>query len=460
MKPNIWVLLTTWLGGLTVGTSAQATTEKADSERPNVLFIAIDDLNDWIGSLNGHPQTHTPNIDRFAERGMIFGSHHVPAPMCAPSRAATFLGRRPDTLRVFGNRDQWQEIAPQHTTLPGYFREKGYYVAGGGKVFHQWRDTRRSDWHEYLGDFTDPQIPVTRHQIQGRPLSGIEGFAGYFDFGPLDTADENMSDMQVAAWAESFLMREHEEPFFLAAGIFLPHLPWFAPQKYFDAHPLDEVIMPPDYEGDLDDIPARGLMLLGRDNWSSAIREHGLEREAVQAYLACIQFVDVVVGRIIDALDKSPYADNTIIVLWSDHGMHLGEKGHFSKFTLWERSARSPLIIHAPGFDGGRTDRAVNSIDIYPTLLELAGLSVPQGLDGQSLVPLMEDPATEWERPSVTIYHGDRSARWEQWRYIRYADGGEELYNHENDPHEWHNLASDPDLRQIMNQLRPSLTTP
>lgn len=462
MKWNDLFLLTTWIGWMTTGTSAFAMQSDAGSEpvRPNVLFISIDDLNDWIGCLEGHPQAHTPNMDRLAERGMLFRSHHVPAPMCGPSRASMFLGRRPDTLGVLGNQDPWQEIRPEHTTLPGYFREHGYYVAGGGKLFHQWRDTRRSDWDEYLGNFTERLIPRTRKQIAGRPRSGIKGFHQFFDFGPLDIEDENMSDMQVAAWAESFLERELDEPFFLGVGIFLPHLPWFAPQKYFDYYPLEEVQMPPIYDGDLENIPDRGLFLLSRNEWSRAIRDHGLEREAVQAYLASVRFVDVVIGRILDALDQSPYAENTVIVLWSDHGMHLGEKGHFNKFTLWERSAKSPLMIRAPGFGTGHTDRAVNSIDLYPTLTELCGLPTAEGLDGQSLVPLLNDPEMEWERPSVTIYHGDRSARWEQWRYIRYVNGGEELYNHENDPHEWHNLAGNPEYAPIIQKLRPHLTTP
>lgn len=430
---------------------------RGSEEKPNVLFISIDDLNDWVGCLGGHPQARTPNIDRLAEQGVLFTRNYCAAPMCNPSRTALFLGRRPDTTEVFGNQDEWQKICPQYTSIAGHFKNNGYYVAGCGKLFHQEKNTRPAEWDEYFGDFKQ-QIPKTKHRISRRPRNGIQGMPGFMDWGPLDTDDENMSDMQVAVWAESFLQRNHEQPFFLGAGIFLPHLPLYAPRKYFDMYPLEEVQMPAVKEDDLDDIPPRGQMLATRDKWSKAVRESGKARENVQAYLACLSFVDVCVGRILDALENSPYADNTIVILWSDHGMQKGEKGCFSKFTLWERATRCPLMIRLPdGVSGARCERTVNLIDLYPTLIELCDLLEVDGLDGQSLVPLLKDPSRAWNHPSVTIYHGDRTARSEQWRYILYADGEEELYDHKRDSNEWKNLAGNPELESIRKRLKASL---
>ena len=440
-----------------IGGSALLSLAEQNPQKPNVLFLSIDDLNDWIGCLGGHPQTQTPNIDRLAKRSVLFSRHYCAAPMCNPSRTAMFLGVRPDRTRIFGNSDEWQNSFPDHITLPGYFRTNGYHVAGCGKLFHQEKNTRHSDWDEYFGDFKQ-QIPLTKMQIKWRPLNGIKGFASYYDWGPLDTEEENMSDMQVAAWAESFLQRKHEKPFFLATGIFLPHLPWYAPKKYFDELPLDSIILPPILENDLDDIPPRGLNLLERDEWSRKVREGNRGKEAVHAYLACIRFTDACVGRVLDALDNSPYADNTIIVLWSDHGMHLGEKGHYSKFTLWERSAHSPMMISPPKAAAGVRHRPVSSLDIFPTLIELAGLPPAPALDGQSLMPLLKSADAEWTRPAVTIYHGDRAARSDRWRYIRYADGKEELYDHETDPNEWHNIADNPEYSAIKEELKKFLT--
>lgn len=317
------------------------------TDRPNVLFIVVDDLNDWVGYLGGHPGTHTPNIDRLASQGMYFTRAFCAAPLCKPSRVSVLTGIHPSTSQVYGNAVDWRTQLPDAVTLPRYFRDHGYHVAGGGKIFHgRFDDETAWDapaWDEYFQEpwwqFPEPAV---------RPANGIESGAGIgpnFDWAAMDEADDAYADTRVARWAGEFLSRPHDKPFFLAIGLFLPHLPWFVPQKYFDLHPRAEIVLPTVIENDLDDIPPIGVdralpdvhhaRVLATDNW-----ENG-----VQAYLAAISFADARVGQILDALDASPHANNTIIVLWSDHGYHLGEKQHWEKLTPWDEAARVPLIV-------------------------------------------------------------------------------------------------------------------
>ena len=254
-----------------------------------------------------------------------------------------------------------------------------------------------------------------------------------------------MGDGQVVSWVERQILSETGSPRFIAAGIFRPHLPWYVPQKYFDMHPLDDIELPPTIENDLDDVPALGAAsVLQSREWHDWIVPAQQWKAGVQGYLASISFADVMVGRLIDALDRSGRADNTIIVLWGDHGFHLGEKERWRKMTLWEESTHVPLIIVAPGLTtpGSSTARTVSLMDIYPTLVELAGLDRPVHVQGNSLLPLIEDPDAQWDEPALTTYPANSHAlRSERFRYIRYADGSEELYDHDADPNEWSNLA-------------------
>ncbi len=436
-----------------VATLLAATAPSAD--RPNILMIAVDDWNNWVAALGGHPQVKTPNLDRLAARGVLFADAHTAAPICNPSRAALMLGRWPSVTGVYGNDQPWRIAHPDAVTLTQYFMRHGYTAAGGGKIYHHGRgyndprswdeyffwnpNARENGWHDGYSFPPDPEPP--------RPVTPMPSVSWRnFDWAPIDVSDAEMPDYKLGSWAAEFLNRKHEKPFFLATGVFRPHIPWFVPRKYFEMYPLDEIIVPVLKEDDLADVPPAG--------WEIALNEHsrhdllvstGNWKGAVQAYLACITFADAMVGRILDALAKSAYADNTIIILWSDHGYHLGEKWHWHKQALWDRATRVPMMVVAPGVTspGGVCHRPVSLVDIYPTLLDLAGLPPDSDLSGLSLRPLIEAPDAAWDRPALVTYlHGNHALRTERWSYIRYKDGSEELYDRRQDPHEWVNLAS------------------
>jgi len=434
--------------------------QASHGDKPNVLFIAVDDLNDWIGCLGGHPDTKTPNIDHLAERGVLFTNAFCAAPACNPSRAALMTGIRPSTSGVYHNPQPWRQAMPDAVTLPQHFMAHGYRAVGGGKIYHGAFPDPPS-WQEYFPSQKQnkPDDPVPEE----RPLNGIPN-TRHFDWGPIDVADEEMGDRQVADWAIGELAKEHDKPFFLVVGMFRPHLPWYVPRKYFEPFPLDSVTLPEVNDDDLDDVPPIGRQMAVRskevNEAALAKCDHGKVintnnwRRAVQAYLASVHFADACIGRVLDALDNSRYADNTIIVLWGDHGWHLGEKLHWRKFALWEEATHCPLIIAAPGMAKGRCTRTVNLLDIYPTLVDLCGLKPRAELEGDSLTPLLKDPAAKWDRPSLTTHgRNNHTIRTEQWRYIRYSDGTEELYDRGNDPLEWTNLAG----REEHNRLKKRL---
>jgi arylsulfatase A-like enzyme len=421
----------------------------AGGQKPNVLFIAIDDLNDWIGCLGGHPDVKTPNLDRLAARGVLFTKAYCAAPVCNPSRTALMTGLRPSTTGVYENRHPWRQapLLKDCVTLAQHFMASGYRVVGGGKIFHNAYNDAAS-WHEWI---REPQQP----HPEKLPANGIPN-KGHFDWGPVDCRDEDMGDWKIAEWAVSELKKKHDKPFFLAPGFIRPHLPWYAPCKYFDMYDEKKIAMPKVKEDDLDDVPKQGRHFATRSGDHKAVLEYGQWRKAVQAYLACISFTDACVGRIVDALDASEYAKNTIVVLWSDHGWHLGEKLHWRKFALWEEATRNPFLMVVPGVTkpNGRCERTVDYMNIYPTMIELCGLPKREGLEGVSMVPLLKDPKAKWDRPALTTYErGNHSVRSERWRYIRYYDGTEELYDHNNDELEWTNLASKPEYAKVKSEL-------
>lgn len=451
-----------------------------DASRPNVLMIIADDLNDWVGCLGGHPDVKTPNIDRLARRGLLFTNAHCAAPLCNPSRVATFTGRRPSSTGIYDNKPVWHEVMPGIASIPRHFKANGYYTAGGGKVYHHPPGfNRRSDWNEYFDQVFDGhyQARLARGENgknfafpEGYPLNGIPEVkalarpprnAKEFDWGPLDKPDDEMGDGQMVRWAERFLADPPKQPFFLAAGIYRPHLPWYAPPKYFDMYPPDAITPPPIKEDDLDDVPEAGLLIAEhRRGDLELVRRVGQYQRILQAYLASVTFCDEMVGRLLDALDASPAANNTIVVFWSDNGWHFGEKQHLHKMTLWARSTRLPLIIAAPGItkENTRTSRPVSFVDLFPTLNELCDLPQSPELEGTSLAPLLKDPNRAWERPALVTYlQGNHAVCSERWRYIHYADGGEELYDQKNDPNEWTNLAARPEFASIKAKLAESL---
>jgi arylsulfatase A-like enzyme len=428
----------------------------ADAPRPNVLFIAVDDLNDWTGCLGGHPQTQTPNLDRLAARGLLFTNAHCAAPACNPSRAALMTGIRPSTSGVYHNPQPWRPVLREAVTLPQHFRAHGYTALGSGKIYHgSFPDP--DSWDEYYPSKTrqspgDPMPP-------NRPLNGIEGTA-HFDWGPVDVDDAQMGDAQVADYVIAQLQRKHEKPFFLACGFYRPHLPWYVPPKYFDKFPLRDIQLPKVLADDLADVPPAGVRMARPQGDHAAIIAHQQWHRAVQGYLASINFMDAQLGRVLDALDRGPHAANTLVVLWSDHGWHLGEKEHWRKFALWERATRVPLIIVAPGVTraGTRCAQPANLIDLYPTLAELCGLPLRAELEGTSLVPLLRQPEASTDRVSLTTHgRNNHAVRDVRYRYIRYADGSEELYDHHSDPHEWHNLAGDAAYAPIKQRLAAHL---
>ncbi|CAN5494981.1 sulfatase [soil metagenome] len=414
------------------------------AEKPDVLFIAIDDLNHWVGHLGRNPQTITPHLDRLAERGITFTRAYCVAPACNPSRAALMGGMLPSSTGIYHNPDDWKVAVRPEQTLNSHFRSHGYFAAGAGKIYHG-GGGRLEEWDDYSRD--------TRANDSG---AYSESNYGGIRWSVLKGGDDAVRDYFTVSYCIEQLSKEHEKPLFLACGIFRPHMPWSVPKKYFDMHPLDEIQLPPFREDDLADIPPAGRRMARPGGDHANLTAKGAWKEAVQAYLASITYADAMLGRLLDALDKSPRASNTVIVLWGDHGWHLGEKSHWRKFALWEEATRAPLIWVAPGVTqpGTRCDTPIDFLNIYPTLCDLAGLPIPAHVEGVSLRPMLADPATGWDRPALTI-HGYKNfaVRKGSWRYIRYEDGTEELYDHRDDPYEWDNLAADPQHAALKAEL-------
>ena len=439
------------------------------SSKPNVLFIAIDDLNDWIGCMGGHPNTVTPNIDRLAARGTIFSNAHCQAPICGPSRACLMSGLLPSTTGIYGQIED-EDIRRSNastrecTFLPEYFKQNGYKTMGIGKLFHRHAPEGVFDISAGRVPGFGPK-PAQRMKWEGK--SGPDYGGTSTDWSAFPDNDEEMPDFQSAQWARARLAEKHDKPFFLAVGFLRPHVPWHVPQKWFDLHPVDQLEMPPYLPNDYDDIPDIGrriadLPMMPTTEWAIQSGEWG---NIVQAYLACISFVDHYVGEILKTLNESRYADNTIVVLWSDHGYHIGEKNRFAKHSLWEEATRTALIISAPGLAHGQTCRKpVGAIDIYPTLLDLCGLTPNPLNEGHSLEPLLKNTFEPWDHIALTTYgRNNHSVRDEHFRYIRYEDGSEEMYDHRNDKDEWTNLADsaayDVEKRRLMRCL-PEINEP
>ncbi|WP_420454538.1 sulfatase-like hydrolase/transferase [Rubrivirga sp.] len=459
----------TSLGGTVLGSALGLAPSSADAAPhrgapPNVLFFSIDDINDWIGVYGGHPQAYTPNLDRLAQRSTMFTRAYCSVPLCHPSRIATMTGMRPHSSGVYTAQIGWQDQIPTAVHLADHFRSHGYETLAGGKVYHH-TDKFGPPGETWLWDHQlFPPRLVHNPNLDGS-LNGLPAIRG-FDWGTPDAPEEEYGDHKVVDWCLDKLAQPRTRPFFFAAGLFKPHLPWYAPRRFFDLFPPQDVVLPEVIEDDLVDVPRIGWRMVERYTRTEHVSTYGIWDDAVAAYLATIAYADDQAGRLLDGLAASPHADNTIVVVWSDHGFHLGEKLHWEKNALWEEATRIPLFVHVPealalpgsGTGGQVSGRTVELVDLFPTLTDLCGLPTPEQCDGQSLAPLLANPDAPWDRPALSTWmYQNHSLRTERYRYIRYRDGTEELYDHEVDPLEWTNVAGHPDYADVRAELEAQL---
>lgn len=442
----------------------------------NVLFIVADDLNGWVGAMGRQPNVKTPAIDSLARRGTLFTRAYCAAPYCNASRMAVFTGCLPTTTGVYGNEPFWDAPLRRKTYIEA-FKEAGYYTFGAGKVFHGGYDYARAGreqnsaaewisvenrshlWDQFHTSEPEPlpsDRPLNRLFDFGR-FSDVPPMYHHFDWGPLpDAAEASMPDERVFRSVANFLGSKPPEPFFCAAGIYKPHLPWHVPKRFFDLYDPQLITLPVVRDDDLDDVPEVGRNLALSPPDHQLVTSRGVWRPAVQGYLAAVSFCDWIVGRIVAELDRSGLADNTLIVLWGDNGFHLGEKLHWRKFALWEEATLVPLVFVPPSGTATRPfyDAPVSLIDLFPTIAELCGVSGPTPCDGRSLVQAMTSSDAPNSPALMTWGKGNHSVRDGDWRYTRYHDGSEELYNHRSDPYEWTNLARDVRLGEQIEKLR------
>lgn len=417
------------------------------SAAPNVLFIAIDDQNDWIGALGGHPQAKTPHLDALAQRGTVFTNAHCQAPLCNPSRSSLLTGLRPSTTGIYGLTPGIRAVerTRTHVTLPQTFTRAGYTTFAAGKIYHDGSVAPKDQPAEFTTWAKTAPTPRPPKPIAKLPLPDRHPA---MDWGPWPQRDEDTGDYRIASAAiEAIRSAPKDRPFFIAAGFRLPHVPCYAPQKWFDLYPDETLQLPPIDEHDRDDTPRFSWYL----HWKlpeprlHTLRENGEWRPLVRAYLASTSLMDAQIGRVLAALEASGHADDTIVVVWGDHGYHLGEKLISGKNTLWERSTRVPLVFAGPGVKPGQRCAApAELLDVFPTLLELASMPARPDLEGHSLAPQLRDAQAPRKWPAITTHNpGNHTVRTDRWRYIRYADGSEELYDLTADPNEWRNLAGE-----------------
>lgn len=430
-------------------------TYSSEKGRPDIVLVVVDDLNDWVGCLGGHPDAHSPNIDELADRGMLFTQAYCNVAHCRPSRLSMNHGIYPFKTGVYFNAKYSKEKKIETPTLQQFFLENGYRVVSGGKVFHGGSPGKVGD--ALLKRPKDPKAPKLESisKLTGPPNDGY----------PLEVKDSQMGDYKVAEWAIKQWLTLTDKPLFMSVGFYRPHRPFQVPKPYFERFPLSSIRRPaePSHGDDWDDLPifskklarslsARSLIngmsyheyMVKNDHWDSTI----------QAYHACVSFVDCQIGRFLKSLRENPRKRETYIILVSDHGWHLGEKKHWSKCALWEQTTRIPFIVNGSGIEPGLICRQpVSLIDVYPSLLDLAGFSIPLWLDGQSVKPQLTDPSLLREPVICSYGAGNTAIRTERWRYIRYEDGSEELYDHSIDPNEWKNLAKESSFQQVKDRL-------
>jgi len=437
-------------------------------KKPNVLFIAVDDMNNDLGCFS-HSIVKSPNIDRLAAKGVAFTNAYCQFPLSSPSRSSLLTGLRPDRIRVFDLKYHFRQEMPDVITLPQMFINNGYYVARVGKLFHYGNpgdigtnglDDKLS-WMERINPAGMDKTSLEADIINYTPQRGLGAAMAFLS----DTAgtDIEHTDGKVATETIKLLEMHKNKPFFIAAGFYRPHCPWITPDEYFDLYNPEQIYLPEIFSESQTNYPE--LALASTKPWPYLGLNEKQAMECKLAYYASISFVDAQIGRVLDALDSLGLSDNTIIVFWSDHGYHLGEHGLWFKMSCFEESAKCPMIISAPGLktSGMVSHRIVELIDIYPTLADLAGINAPEYLDGASLLPLLRSPSRKWDRPAYTQVQRGTSAghsvRTEKWRYTEWEFGhkGLELYDEEKDPCELENLAGDTDFNDVVKNMKALL---
>jgi iduronate 2-sulfatase len=458
--------------------------DAANARKPNVLFIAVDDLNNHLGCY-GHGLVRSPNIDRLAAGGVRFDRAYCQFPLCSPSRVSLMTGLRPDTTRIYDLQKDFRKGTniTHAVTMPQLLRSNGYYVTRVGKMFHygvpgqigteglddplSWDLAifprgRDRDEEDKVINLNRGEDNPERNPRRPRPTNQLGAALAWHES---EGSDDEFTDSLVADEAIRLLEESREKPFFLGVGFYRPHVPWIVPKRYFDLYPLEKISLPYNPPNDRDDIPP-GALWVKKANYGRIDEEL---RGAIRAYYASVTYVDKQIGRVLDALDRLKLRDNTIVILWGDHGWHLGEHGCWQKMSVFEESARVPLIIRVPGAKGnGRASaRFVESLDVYPTVAEFCGVKAPKNLAGKSLLPLLKNPAKSWDRPAYTqVRHGNTndffmgySVRTERWRYTEWDGGkrGVELYDHRSDPREFTNLASNVVYAKTVGEMRKLL---
>ncbi|TRX71881.1 sulfatase [Carboxylicivirga sp. M1479] len=492
LSNSIYYVCTLYLLAMVAGCGDKSKELSQDTNQPNVLFISVDDLNDWIGLLGdqGHSDVKTPNLDRLARRGVYFSNNHANVPVCTPSRLGVMTGLSAVSTGCYSNTSgvQNKNLWNETLALPALFRLNGYHTMACGKIEgHACYDIEIDHPEQKMWDERAPRSFNMTDDL----MKDGDGYNGVYFYpfpkggspikklnpkykghslcaGPIDRKDlptGKMPDELSADWAIERLNRDYEKPFILGVGFVRPHVPYTAPQEFFDLYPINKINIPSEPKGELDDIPMYGkAMAYGAFEPSNEmlVRDLGPDyrKHLVQGYLACVSFLDAQVGKVLSALEESKYADNTIIVLWSDHGQHLGEKRSWRKNTLWEESTNSPMIWVVPGLTkaDGICSQATSLMDIYPTLDQLCNLQNTNNVDGISLVPQLKNVETKRSTPAITSYsYGSHSVREERWHYIRYYNGEEELYDGDSDQGEHYNLANDPKYKDIIEQMKGHL---
>ncbi len=465
MSAPVWIMKRLLLPTLAVLLTATGLVSPVfGAQRPNVLFISVDDMNNDLGTY-GHPLVKSPSIDRLAAEGVRFDRAYCQFPLCSPSRSSVMTGLRPDVTRVFDLRYHFRQGLPDVVTLPQLFMKHGYFAARVGKIYHYGNPGEigtsglddPASWDKVVNPSGRDKTLESR-VINYTPKRGLgSSLSMYAD---RDGKDEDYTDGKVATEAIRLLEENKDRPFFLAVGFYKPHCPYIVPAKYFDLYPLDKIklpVVPVDYH---DTVPAAALA--SNQPWPMLGATSEQARETVRAYYATLSFVDAQVGRVMDALDRLKLRDNTIVVFWSDHGYHMGDHGLFMKQSLYENSARVPLIIvpPKPRRPGKPSPRTVELLDMYPTIADLAGIKVPPAVEGRSLRPLLENPEARWDHPAYTqvqrLGGPGYSVRTERWSYMEWNRGaaGRELYDLRADPGEMNNLAGNPSYAATLAEMQ------